>query len=72
MDDRNLKPMQIITMDLLEVDDVFTYEVKLKGMVCFEVVDKNHGTIWVKNRISDVRSKIGNLSKKQVVWLRKI
>ena len=72
MDDRNLKPMQIITMDLLEVDDVFTYEVKLKGRVCFEVVDKKHGTIWVKNRISDVRSKIENLTKKQVVWLRKI
>ena len=72
MDERNLKPMQIITMDLLEVDDVFTYEVKLKGRVCFEVVDKNHGTIWVKNRISDARSKIENLTKKQVVWLRKI
>lgn len=72
MDERNLKPMQIITMDLLEVDDVFAYEIKFKGRVSFEVVDKRHGKIWVKNRISDVMSKIEDLTKKQVIWLRKI
>ena len=72
MDERNLKPMQIIRMDELKIGDVFAYEIKLRGRACFEVVDRTNGVVWAENRVSKVRSKVENISKKSVVWLRKI
>lgn len=72
MDNRNLKPMQTVRMDELEEGDIFAYELKVKGRVCFEVIENRNEYIYIKNRTSLVESKVSDLKKKYVIWLRKL